>query len=71
MINVIDISEENDTEIESSLSLETRQLLQNMSQNNDLHLPSIYSYLPHLLKNPAAISPAFKLSKGRHSGRFC
>ncbi|XP_069984438.1 alpha-1,3-mannosyl-glycoprotein 4-beta-N-acetylglucosaminyltransferase A isoform X10 [Penaeus vannamei] len=49
------------------LSQETRDLLANMSQSPDLHLPSVYSYLPHLLHTPDATSPAFKLSQGRHS----
>ncbi|XP_068214452.1 alpha-1,3-mannosyl-glycoprotein 4-beta-N-acetylglucosaminyltransferase A-like [Palaemon carinicauda] len=50
------------------LSQETRELLANLSHTPDLHLPSIYSYLPHLLHTPDATTPAFKLSKGRHSG---
>ncbi|XP_064104002.1 LOW QUALITY PROTEIN: alpha-1,3-mannosyl-glycoprotein 4-beta-N-acetylglucosaminyltransferase A-like [Macrobrachium nipponense] len=49
------------------LSQETRELLANLSHTPDLHLPSIYSYLPHLLHTPDATTPAFKLSKGRHS----
>ncbi|CAL4119594.1 unnamed protein product [Meganyctiphanes norvegica] len=54
--------------IAAHLSVETRELLDNMSSGSqDLHLPSVYSYLPHLLHIPDATSPAFKLSKGRHS----
>lgn len=50
-----------------ALSQETRDLLTNVSHTPDMHLPSIYSYLPHLLHTPSATTPAFKLSRGRHS----
>ncbi|KAK4288346.1 hypothetical protein Pmani_038619 [Petrolisthes manimaculis] len=51
-----------------SLSVEARELLSNMSRATpDMHLPSIYSYLPHLLRYPDATAPAFKLSRGRQS----
>ncbi|XP_069945312.1 alpha-1,3-mannosyl-glycoprotein 4-beta-N-acetylglucosaminyltransferase B isoform X3 [Cherax quadricarinatus] len=55
------------TEFRASLSQETRDLLANLSHTSDMHLPSIYSYLPHLLHSHAATTPAFKLSKERHS----
>ncbi|XP_069164471.1 alpha-1,3-mannosyl-glycoprotein 4-beta-N-acetylglucosaminyltransferase A isoform X7 [Procambarus clarkii] len=57
----------NVTGFRAALSQETRELLTNLSHNSDMHLPSIYSYLPHLLHTRGATTPAFKLSKGRHS----
>ncbi|XP_076035211.1 alpha-1,3-mannosyl-glycoprotein 4-beta-N-acetylglucosaminyltransferase a isoform X2 [Oratosquilla oratoria] len=65
--NVLARSGENVTSRSGKLSQETRELLANLSHSVDLHLPSVYSYLPHLLHAPDATSPAFKLSKGRHS----
>uniref|UniRef100_T1J3G6 MGAT4 conserved region domain-containing protein n=1 Tax=Strigamia maritima TaxID=126957 RepID=T1J3G6_STRMM len=48
-----------------ALSKETKMMLGNLTGSLDLQLPSIYHFLPHLLGNPAALQPAFKLSKGR------
>lgn len=52
------------------LSKETQQLLVNMTGSLDLQLPSIYHYLPHLLGNPFALQPAYKLAKGRAGGNY-
>lgn len=61
--------EDNRTGYGLQLSREARMLLTNLSRSSapDLHLPSIYNYLPHLLRSPGSTSPAFKLSKSRHS----
>lgn len=61
--------QKNGTSYGQQLSKEARMLLSNLSRSSapDLHLPSIYSYLPHLLRSPESTSPAFKLSRGRHS----
>ncbi|CAM1322182.1 MGAT4B (predicted) [Pycnogonum litorale] len=47
------------------VSQETSKLLANVSM--DLVLPSIYQFLPHLLRTPHSLQPAFKLAKGRNS----
>lgn len=49
------------------LAQETSKLLSNDSM--DLVLPSIYQFLPHLLKTPHSLQPAFKKSQGRNSGK--
>ena len=51
------------------LSPAERSFLSNNSIETTLRLPSIYSYLPHLLKDPHSTSPAFMLSKGRSDGK--
>uniref|UniRef100_A0A0P4W976 Alpha-1,3-mannosyl-glycoprotein 4-beta-N-acetylglucosaminyltransferase B n=1 Tax=Scylla olivacea TaxID=85551 RepID=A0A0P4W976_SCYOL len=63
------VLQKNGTGYGQQLSKEARMLLSNLSRSSapDLHLPSIYSYLPHLLRSPESTSPAFKLSRGRHS----
>ena len=35
-----------------------------------LHLPSIFTYLPHLTGHPDSLKPVFKLSKNRYGGNF-
>ena len=46
-----------------------RELLANSSRSGALRLPSVFSYLPHLLQDPLSTSPAFALSRGRMDGR--
>ncbi|KAL7648574.1 UNVERIFIED_CONTAM: hypothetical protein RMT77_000480 [Armadillidium vulgare] len=48
-----------------SLSSKEKTFLQNTSLTTDLHLPSVYSFMPHLLRSQNSTTPAFKLSKGR------
>ncbi|KAG8228556.1 hypothetical protein J437_LFUL008634 [Ladona fulva] len=54
-----------------SLTPQLRNLLINLTGQGmspfegSLHLPSVYSFLPHLLEDPSALRPAFTLSRGR------
>ena len=36
--------------------------------DNDVQLPGIYTYLPHLVGRPAGLRPSHTLSQGRHGG---
>ncbi|CAG0894620.1 unnamed protein product [Darwinula stevensoni] len=40
-------------------------ILANFSKSIDLSVPHIFYYLPHLLKHPESLQPAFALSQGR------
>lgn len=44
---------------------ETKNYMSNSQVSVDLQLPSIYHYLPHLVKNSESLRPALKISKGR------
>ncbi|KAK3597450.1 hypothetical protein CHS0354_041863 [Potamilus streckersoni] len=37
----------------------------NSSLSDSLHLPSIFTYLPHLLQHPDSLKPAYRLSRNR------
>lgn len=50
---------------ELGLSYEGEALLKQVNWTYDLSLPSILDVLPHVVKDPASLQPAFKWSKGR------
>lgn len=39
-------------------------------QLGSLHLPSIFTYLPHLTGHPGSLKPVFKMSKNRYGGKY-
>jgi len=39
-------------------------------QLGSLHLPSIFTYLPHLTGHPDSLKPVYKLSNNRFGGKY-
>lgn len=56
-----------------SILREMQQALQNYSRQSDhqrIYIPSIFSYLPHLVGNDGSVQPAYKISRNRIGGNL-